>query len=114
MFRAKAIEDGRQVAIGGGDRAEDMEFPGERRPLLIDGVAQLLVLQQSLLGKGPQLFSGFGERHGAVITHKQRLAEVLFKALDLARERGGADVHRPGAAAKMTAFRQVQEHFQIA
>ena len=75
---------------------------------------QLLVLQQRLLGKNTQLFARFREGDGAVIAHEQRLAEVFLKALDLARQRGGADVHRPGAAAKVTAFRQVQEHFQIA
>ena len=75
---------------------------------------QLLVLQQRLLGKNTQLFACFREGDGAVIAHEQRLAEIFLKALDLARKRGGADVHRPGAAAKVTAFRQVQEHFQIA
>ena len=102
------------MAIGGGHRAEDMQFPGKRWPLLVDGVAQLLILQQGLLGKRPQLFPGFGEGDRAVVAYKQRLAEILFQALDLAGKRRGADVHRPRAAAKMAAFRQMQEQFQIA
>ena len=77
-------------------------------------MSQLLVLQQGLLGKDAQFFTGFRQRDGAVIAHEQRLAEVFLKALDLARQCGGADVHRSGATAKVTAFRQVQEHFQIA
>jgi hypothetical protein len=42
---AKAVEDRRQMAIGGGDRAEDMQLAGERRALLIDDVTKLLILQ---------------------------------------------------------------------
>ena len=102
------------MAIGGGDGTENMQLAGQRRSLLVDGVAQLLILQQRLLGKNAQLFPGFREGDGTVIAHKQRLAEVFLKTLDLARKRGGADVHRACAAAKMTAFRQMQEHFQIA
>jgi hypothetical protein len=48
----KAIENRRQMAIGGRDRAEDMQLAGERRTLLIDGMTKLLILQQRLLGKG--------------------------------------------------------------
>ncbi len=91
-----------------------MKFTGKRWPLLVDGVAQLLILQQGLLGERAQLFPGFGKRHRAVVAHKQRLAKVLFQALDLAGKRGGADVHGACAAAKVTAFRQMQEQFQIA
>ncbi len=99
------------MAVGGGHGAENMQLAGKRRSLLVNGVPQLLVLQQRLLGKDAQLFSRFREGDGTVIAHEERLAEVFLKALDLARKRGGANVHRPGAAAKVTAFRQVQEHF---
>ena len=47
-------------------------------------LAQLLGLQQRLLGKNAQIFTRFREGDGAVIAHEQRLAEVLLKALDLA------------------------------
>jgi hypothetical protein len=56
MRGAEAIENRRQMAVGGGHRAEDMQLAGQRRTLLIDGVAQLLILQQRLLGKRAQLF----------------------------------------------------------
>ncbi len=52
-------------------------------------MAQLLILQKRLLGKHSQLFTRFGQRDGAVITHKQRLAEIFFQPLDLPGERGG-------------------------
>ena len=79
--------------------------------MLVDGVAQLLILQQRLLGENAQFFARVGERNRPGIAHKQRLAEVLFQPLNLPGKRGGADVHRPGAAAKMAAFRQMQEGF---
>lgn len=63
------------------------------------------------VGQHSQLFTRFGQRDRAVITHKQRLAEIFFQPLDLPGERGGADVHRPRAAAKVAAFRQMQEGF---
>ncbi len=91
-----------------------MQFARQRRTLLIDSVAQLLKLQQRLLGKGAELVSRFGKRYRAVIADKQRLPEVLFQARNLSGKRGGADVHRPRAAAKMAAFSQMQEGFQIA
>ena len=91
-----------------------MQFTRQRLPFLIEGVAQLLVLQQRLLGEYAQLFARFGQRDRAVIAHKQRLAEIFFQALNLARKRGGADVHCPCAAAKVATFSQMQEHFQIA
>ncbi len=94
-----------------GHRAENMQFAGKGWPLLIEGMAQLLILQKCLLGKHSQLFTRFGQRDRAVITHKQRLAEIFFQPLDLPGERGGADVHRPRAAAKVAAFRQMQEGF---
>lgn len=75
-----------------------MEFAGKGRPLLIEGMAQLLVLQKRLLGKHSQLFTRFGQRDRTVIAHKQRLAEIFFQPLNLPGERGGADVHRPRAA----------------
>jgi hypothetical protein len=57
-------------------------------------VAQLLILQQRLLGKNAQLFTRFGERDGAVIAHKQRLADLLPGAGSGAKA-WRADVHRP-------------------
>ena len=51
--------------------------------MLIDGVAQLLILQQRLLGENAQLFARFSQRHRAVIAHKQRLTEIFFQALNL-------------------------------
>ena len=82
--------------------------------MLIDGVAQLLILQQRLLGENAQLFARFSQRHRAVIAHKQRLTEIFFQALYLSRKRRRANVHCPRATAKMAAFRQMQEGFQIA
>ena len=101
-----------KMAVGSGHGTENMQLAGKRRPLLVDGVPQLLILQQGLLGKDAQLFAGFREGDGAVIAHEQRLAEVFLKALDLARKRGRADVHRPGAAAKVTAFRRCRNIFR--
>lgn len=66
-----------------------MEFAGKGRPLLIEGMAQLLVLQKRLLGKHSQLFTRFGQRDRTVIAHKQRLAEIFFQPLNLPGERGG-------------------------
>lgn len=88
-----------------------MEFAGKGRPLLIEGMAQLLVLQKRLLGKHSQLFTRFGQRDRTVIAHKQRLAEVFFQPLNLSGKGGRTDMHRPRAAAKMAAFRQMQEGF---
>ena len=51
--------------------------------MLIDGVAQLLILQQRLLGENAQLFARFSQRYRAVIAHKQRLTEIFFQALNL-------------------------------
>ena len=61
-----------------------MQFARQRRTLLIDSVAQLLILQQRLLGKLAQAFARFCQRHGAVIAQKQRMADIFFKPLDLA------------------------------
>ncbi len=93
-----------------GHRAENMQFAGKGRPLLIEGMAQLLILQKCLLGKHSQLFTRFGQRDRTVIAHKQRLAEIFFQPLNLPGERGGADVHRPRCG-KVAAFRQMQEGF---
>ncbi len=82
--------------------------------MLVDGVAQLLILQQCLLGENAQFFARFGQRHRTVIAHKQLLTEIFFQALNLSGKRGWTNVHRPRAAAKMAAFRQMQEGFQIA
>ncbi len=75
--------------------------------MLVDGVAQLLILQQCLLGENAQFFARFRQRHRTVIAYKQWLTEIVFQALNLTRKRGRTDVHRPCAAAKMAAFRQM-------
>lgn len=80
--------------------------------LLIEGVAQLLILQQRLLGKYSQFFPRFGQRNRAVIAHKKWLPEIFFQPLNLPRERGGANVHCPRAAAKVTTFSQMQNIFR--
>ena len=102
------------MAVGCRHGTKNMKFTRERWTLLIEGVAQLLILQKRLLGENAQLFSRFRQRDGAVIANKQRLTEILFEALDLPGKRGGTDVHGPRAAAKMAAFRQMQKGFQIA
>ena len=60
-----------------------MQLARERRSLLIDGVAQLLILQQRLLGENTQFFACFRQCHRAVIAYKQRLTEIFFQALNL-------------------------------
>ncbi len=74
-------------------------------------MAQLLVLEQGLLGEGTQLITRLGQSDGAVVTHKQRLTEIFLQPLDLTRQRRWADVHRPRAAAEVTALRQVEKDF---
>ncbi|MDI4740425.1 LysR substrate-binding domain-containing protein, partial [Salmonella enterica subsp. enterica serovar Kentucky] len=41
---AKTVEDRRQMTVCRGHRAENMQFAGKGRPLLIEGMAQLLIL----------------------------------------------------------------------
>ena len=67
-------------------------------------MAQLLILQQRLLGKLAQAFARFRSRHGAVIPQNERMADIVFKPLDLARQRGTADVHRTRRAPDVAAF----------
>ncbi len=102
------------MAIGGGDRAEDMQLAGERRALLIDDVTKLLVLNKVCWAK-------VRNSSPASVRVTVRLSRTnsgwprsSSVALDLARKRRRADVHGPRAAAKMAAFRQMQKGFQIA
>ena len=44
MFRAEAVENGGKMAVGSGHGTENMQLAGKRRPLLVDGVPQLLIL----------------------------------------------------------------------
>ncbi len=74
-------------------------------------MAQLLILQQRMLGKLACPFSGVGQCHRAVIAQKQRLADILFQPLNLSGKRRRADVHCPRSTAKMAAVRQMQKQF---
>ena len=76
-----------------------------------EGTAQQLVLEQGLLSEGTQFVTRLGQGDGAVVAHKQRLAEILLQPLDLTRQRRRANVHRPCAAAKVAALRQVEKDF---
>ncbi len=111
VLGAEPVKDRWQMAVGCRYRAEQAQLAGERRALLVNGVAQLLVLEQGLLGEGAQFVTRLGQGDGAVVSHKQRLAEILLQPLDLTRQRRRADVHRPCAAAKVTALRQVEKDF---